>query len=105
MQNTPQYEQRIETYKNAGQFQSHQRKLARDGWIPLTTTMGTRNRNLAGKLLVPFGLFTKPAQIVVTYQRPVNAVAASAGNPNKPPPGLSFKEQVRWHAENNKRAK
>jgi hypothetical protein len=100
MSQPQQMETRIDTYKNAGAMQHHANKLAKQGWTVRSADHGQRNRSLAGKLIVPLGLFTKPAEITVVYERPMQA---GIQQQEVMPRGLSFKEQVRWHMEHPKR--
>src|SRR6266704_2891901 len=59
------------TYKHPSQFQRDQKHLARHGWMVVSSMQHQPQRSFAGKLFVPFGLFTLPKpSIIVTYQRP-----------------------------------
>lgn len=87
----------VKTYNSAGDFQKDIQRMSQQGWSVLNTMDHQQNRSLAGKILVPGGLFTKgKSQIVVTYQR-------IAQPQEQMPKGLSFKEQVRWHMDHPKK--
>jgi hypothetical protein len=91
----------VKTYDNPKEYHKDAPKMARDGWSVQQTSEYQPDRSLAGKLFVPFGMITKPAaKLVVTYQRPVGSGMLL---PQPMPAGLSFKEQVKWHMEDNKR--
>ncbi len=90
-------ETQIKSYKDAKEYQRDVQKMSKQGWTILNTIDHQNERSLAGKLLVPGGMFTKgKSQIVVTYQRPLVEQAIM-------PKGLSFKEQVKWHMEHPKK--
>src|SRR5258708_25034082 len=87
-------ETQIKSYKDAKEYQRDVQKMSKQGWTILNTIDHQNERSLAGKLLVPGGMFTKgKSQIVVTYQRPQQ---------EQMPTGLSFKEQVRWRMDHPK---
>jgi hypothetical protein len=101
----PHLETLIKTYKNSGEYKRESAKLIERGWTIKDTSQGNRNRSLAGKVIVPFGMFTKPTEILVTYERVAGAeispnVKLSASEqkyvPLGMPPGLSMWEQAKW---------
>lgn len=58
------------TYKTPKEFQHDQKRMAKQGWSVTNTMEHQPQRSMAGKLFVPFGVFTLPKpSIVVTYQR------------------------------------
>jgi hypothetical protein len=95
----------IKTYKNAGEYKRDAAKLMAKGWTIKDSSQGMRNRGLAEKVIVPFGLFTKPSEILVTYERVAGLAVSPAvklsGTEQKyvplgMPPGLSTWDQAKW---------
>lgn len=127
MQDHPQQSSVIETrmetlvkvYKHSGAYQHDAAKLAQQGWTVKDTSQGTRNRSLAGKLIVPLGLFTKPTEILITYERTLEQrdaaqqAAPTAGLsliertwvPKGMPRNLTKVEQLHWTQEYKKAKK
>src|SRR5258708_38642717 len=64
-------ETQIKSYKDAKEYQRDVQKMTKQGWTILNTIYHQNERSRAGKLINPYGLFTKGnSQIVVTDQRP-----------------------------------
>src|SRR5579863_6628692 len=101
----PHLETLIKTYNNSGEYKRGAAKLIERGWTIKDTSQGQRNRSLAGKVIVPFGMFTKPTEILVTYERAAGATVSPnvklSGTEKKyvplgMPPGLPFMQQAEW---------
>jgi hypothetical protein len=96
----------VKSYKNAHEFQKDQVKMAKQGWSVANTTSHQQNRSLAGKLLMPGGMFTKgKSELVITYQRPTpqkppSFMEKARWQKERMPKGLSFREQIQWQKEN-----
>ncbi len=92
MQQQP-METTVKTYSTPGDYQKDVQKMTAQGWSVQNIVDHQQNRSLAGKLLVPGGLFTKgKSQIVVTYQR-------VAQPQEQMPDGLPFWEKQKWIRE------
>jgi len=96
----PPAETTVKTYHSAKEFQKDQPKMAAQGW-QVTNTTSSQPRAGVGRI-VALGLlaavFKPKPEIIVTYSR---AAGAAPALPPQMPKGLSFKEQVEWHQEQN----
>jgi hypothetical protein len=67
----PQMETKVKTYKTPRDYQRDVTRMQRAGWSVQNSLDHHKDRSMAYKLFVPFGVFSGgTGQIVVTYQRP-----------------------------------
>lgn len=66
----PQMETTVKSYRTAPEYQRDLKKMQRQGWSVQSSLDHHRDRSLAYKMIVPFGVFSGgTGEIVVTYQR------------------------------------